>query len=152
MFSSDDKQWMHEAIKLAEQAMIVDEVPVGAVMVLDSEVIGMGRNQPIASCDPTAHAEIVALRQAGNALQNYRLINSTLYVTLEPCAMCVGAMVHARIKRLVFGAIDPKAGAVQSVLNLLDNNLFNHKIEYVGGVLAEECGKLLTRFFRAKRG
>jgi len=152
MFSSDDKQWMHEAIKLAEQAMIVDEVPVGAVMVLDNEVIGMGRNQPIASCDPTAHAEIVALRQAGNALQNYRLINSTLYVTLEPCAMCVGAMVHARIKRLVFGAIDPKAGAVQSVLNLLDNNLFNHKIEYVGGVLAEECGKLLTRFFRAKRG
>jgi len=146
-----DQYWLKASINLAKQASSFDEVPVGAVVVLDNKIIGSGFNQPIRSNDPTAHAEIVALREAASALQNYRLIDTTLYVTLEPCAMCIGAMIHARIKRLVFGASDSKTGAVNSVLNLLDNNLFNHKIEYSGGILQDECGVLLTEFFKKRR-
>ena len=120
-------------------------------MVLNNEIIGEGFNCPIKNCDPTAHAEIIALRQASQKLNNYRLPELSLYVTLEPCAMCVGAMLHARIKRLVFGASDPKTGAVISVFKLLDEKKLNHKIQYQGGILAIECGKILSDFFKARR-
>ena len=143
--------WMQRALKLAKQAKQRNEVPVGAVLVLDGEVIGEGWNQSIAQKDPTAHAEIIALRAGAAKLNNYRLVNSVLYVTLEPCAMCVGAMIHARINRLVFGAYDAKAGAVASVFNLLDAKRLNHHFEYQGGVLAQECGELLTNFFAGRR-
>lgn len=142
-----DKAWMREAIKLAQKAAAQNEVPVGAIVVLDDEIIGAGWNQPITSKDPTAHAEIIALRQAARKLNNYRVLDTTLYVTLEPCLMCVGAMVHARIKRVVFGAYDPKIGAI----NMLDHAKLNHKIKYQGEVLATECGALLTEFFKQRR-
>ncbi len=150
--STDDELWMREALTLAEEAQASGEVPVGA-LVLDSEgiLLGRGQNRVIRDHDPTAHAEIVALRAAGDALGNYRLERSTLYVTLEPCAMCAGAMIHARIGRLVFGAVDPKAGAVGSVLTVLNHPRLNHQIELTGGVLAEECGDLLRRFFHLRR-
>ena len=146
-----DTHWMQEALKLAQHAESQHEVPVGAILVLDNEIIGTGWNQPIASIDPTAHAEIIALRNAAHKLDNYRLLNTTLYVTLEPCIMCLGAMLHARITRLVFGAYDPKAGAVQSVFNILDNHKLNHRISYQGGILGTECGVLLSTFFKDKR-
>ncbi|MCK4608043.1 MAG: tRNA adenosine(34) deaminase TadA [Gammaproteobacteria bacterium] len=146
-----DIHFMEQAIALATEAACKQEVPVGAVLVLDNIIIAKGYNQPIATPDPTAHAEIVALRAGAKYLNNYRLLNTTLYVTLEPCAMCVGAMLHARIKRLVFGAYDPKGGAIQSVIKLLDTKQFNHRIEYEGGILAPECGRLLSDFFKAKR-
>ena len=148
---SQDMRWMQEALKLAQHAASQHEVPVGAVLVLDNEIIGTGWNQPIASIDPTAHAEIIALRNAAHKLDNYRLINTTLYVTLEPCIMCLGAMLQARITRLVFGAYDPKAGAVKSVFNILDNQQLNHRITWQGGILATECGVLLRAFFKDKR-
>lgn len=147
---AQDTFWMQKAIELAKKAADHDEVPVGAVLVLDDEIIGEGWNQPISIQDPTAHAEIMALRKGATKLNNYRLLNSTLYVTLEPCVMCVGAMLHARIKRLVFGASDPKTGAVASVFQLLDQK-HNHQIQYEGGVLAKECGDLLKDFFKNKR-
>jgi len=139
LLSFDDELWMREALRLAEEAQASGEVPVGA-LVLDSEgiLLGRGQNRVIRDHDPTAHAEIVALRAAGDAIGNYRLERSTLYVTLEPCAMCAGAMIHARIGRLVFGAVDPKAGAVGSVLTVLNHPQLNHQIELTGGVLAEE--------------
>ena len=148
----DDELWMREALKLAEEAQASGEVPVGA-LVLDSDgmLLGRGQNRVIRDHDPTAHAEIVALRAAGDAIGNYRLERSTLYVTLEPCAMCAGAMIHARIGRLVFGAVDPKAGAVGSVLTVLNHPQLNHQIELTCGVLAEECGDLLRRFFQYRR-
>lgn len=148
----DDEPWMREALMLAEEAQASGEVPVGA-LVLDSEgnILGRGQNRVIRDHDPTAHAEIVALRAAGDAIENYRLERSTLYVTLEPCAMCAGAMIHARIGRLVFGAIDPKAGAAGSVLTVLNHPGLNHRIEMTGGVLAEECGNLLRSFFQMRR-
>lgn len=148
----DDERWMREAWMLAEEAQAAGEVPVGA-LVLSSEgiLLSRGQNRVIRDHDPTAHAEIVALRAAGNALGNYRLERSTLYVTLEPCAMCAGAMIHARIGRLVFGAFDPKAGAVGSVLTVLNHPQLNHQVELTGGVLAEECGDLLRRFFQLRR-
>ena len=150
--STDDELWMREALTLAEEAQASGEVPVGA-LVLDSDgmLLGRGQNRVIRDHDPTAHAEIVALRAAGDALGNYRLERSTLYVTLEPCAMCAGAMIHARIGRLVFGAVDPKAGAVGSVLTVLNHPQLNHQIELTCGVLAEECGDLLRRFFQYRR-
>jgi len=150
--SADDEFWMREALRLAEESQASGEVPVGA-LVLDSEgsILGRGQNRVIRDHDPTAHAEIVALRAAGDAIGNYRLERSTLYVTLEPCAMCAGAMIHARIERLVFGAVDPKAGAVGSVLTVLNHPQLNHQIESTGGVLAEECGNLLRRFFQLRR-
>lgn len=146
-----DQYWLTHALKLAEKAQHEGEVPIGAVLVLDNQVIGEGWNQSISSNDPCAHAEVVALRQAAKAINNYRLLNSTLYVTLEPCAMCVGASVHARIERLVFGAKDPKAGAVCSVLQLLDSPHFNHRIKWDSDVMAEPCGDLLRKFFQVRR-
>jgi tRNA(adenine34) deaminase len=142
---------MRRALELARHAQESGEVPVGAVVVLDGEVIGEGWNQPIVSNDPTAHAEIVALRAAAREVQNYRLPGSTLYVTLEPCAMCAGAIVHARVARVVYGAADPKAGVARSVFNLLDSDKLNHRAQVCGGVLDGECGELLKGFFQARR-
>ncbi len=151
MFSERDHHWMQHAIKLAETAAQKNEVPVGAVLIFEDKIIAEGLNSPIFNCDPTAHAEIIALRLAGKNIGNYRLMNTTLYVTLEPCVMCVGAMVHARIQRLVFGAYDPKAGAISSAFQLLETKKFNHHFEFQGGLLAQECGKLLQSFFQSKR-
>lgn len=142
---------MRRALELARHAETAGEVPVGAVVVLNGEMIGEGWNQPIVACDPSAHAEMVALRAAARQARNYRLTGATLYVTLEPCAMCAGAIVHARIARVVYGASDPRAGAAGSVFSLLDSDRLNHRAETVGGVLAEECGELLKRFFQARR-
>lgn len=150
-FGEQDAHWMRHALRLADLAAAHDEVPVGAVIVRNGEIIGEGWNQPICSHDPTAHAEVLALRRAAEFTQNYRLVNSTLYVTLEPCVMCVGAMIHARIGRLVFAAREPKAGAVVSQLQLLDMAHFNHRVGYSEGVLSEECGNFLSGFFRARR-
>tara|TARA_B100001093_G_scaffold140379_1_gene132907 strand:- start:301 stop:780 length:480 start_codon:yes stop_codon:yes gene_type:complete len=147
-----DEMFMREALILAERAMCLGEVPVGAVLTKNGEIIADGHNQPLGACDPTAHAELVALRKAGQLLNNYRLVDCELYVTIEPCVMCVGALLHARIKRLVFGAAEPRAGAVQSHLKLLEKSHFNHTIEWRGGVLAADCGALMQRFFREKRG
>jgi tRNA(adenine34) deaminase len=146
-----DHLFMREALALAAEAEICGEVPVGAVVVKDGEIIGCGFNAPIGSADPTAHAEVRALRAAAARLGNYRLTGCTLYVTLEPCAMCAGAILLARISRLVFGARDPKTGACGSVVDLFANERLNHHTDVVGGVLGEECGVVLTRFFAAKR-
>ena len=147
----NDEYWIRHALKLAERAQQEGEVPVGAVLVQNDEIIGAGWNRPIAAHDPTAHAEIMALRAGAEKLGNYRLNDTTLYVTLEPCVMCAGAMVHARIKRLVFGASDPKAGAIRSAFNILDSGRLNHRVEHMGGILSEECGAMLSRFFEARR-
>ena len=146
-----DLEYMQIALDLAKQAALMGEVPVGAIVVKDNVVIGRGSNAPIGMHDPTAHAEILAMRQAANYLGNYRLVDCTLYVTLEPCAMCSGAMQHARIAKLVFGASDPKTGACGSVINLMNEPKLNHHTEVVGGVLALECGGLLSDFFRQRR-
>lgn len=151
MSDHTDEYWMQKAIALASLAEQQGEVPVGAILVKDNQIISEGWNQSIQSHDPTAHAEIQVLRQAGQALQNYRLIDSTLYVTLEPCSMCVGAMVHARVSRLVYGAYDLKTGAAGSVIDLLQHSLHNHKIESLGGVLEVECRQQLQAFFKQKR-
>ena len=143
---------MQRALELARQAEAQGEVPVGAVLVGDGKIIGEGFNQPIGRHDPTAHAEIMALRAAGEALRNYRLTNSTLYVTLEPCPMCAGAIVHARVARVVYGASDPRTGAAGSVFDLLPSDQrFNHRTECEGGVLADEASELLRDFFRDRR-
>jgi len=142
---------MRLAMAQADQAEAIGEVPVGAVIVLEGEVIGTGYNRVIIDHDPTAHAEIVALRAAAHHAGNYRLPGATLYVTLEPCAMCAGALVHGRIRRIVFAATDPKAGAGGSVMQILDHPQLNHRCEIEGGVLAEEASEKLTRFFRARR-
>jgi len=142
---------MGRALELAEHAREEGEVPVGAVLVRDGEIIGEGWNRPIASHDASAHAEIQAIRSAGSALGNYRLGGSTLYVTLEPCAMCAGAMVHARVARLVYGAKDPKTGAAGSVFDLVRAPALNHQLEVDSGVMAEDCGALLRDFFRQRR-
>ena len=146
-----DRRWMAEALALARRAAAAGEVPVGAVLVRGDEVIGEGWNRPIGACDPTAHAEVVALRAAAVRTGNYRLIDSTLYVTLEPCPMCAGAIVHARVARVVFGAADPRAGSAGSVFDLLRTETLNHRAEVRGEMLAEECGELLRAFFRARR-
>lgn len=146
-----DAQWMREALALAQRAESEGEVPVGAVVVRDGAVIGRGWNRTIALSDPAAHAEILALREAGARAGNYRLPDCTLYVTLEPCAMCVGAMIHARIERLVYGAHDPKTGAAGGRFDLLNLPAHNHRLSCEGGVLADECGSLLQAFFRARR-
>jgi tRNA(adenine34) deaminase len=150
--SDPDEGWMRLAVELAHKARKAGEVPVGAVLVKDGEWLAEGWNCPIGSHDPTAHAEIVALRAAGAKVENYRLIDTTLYVTLEPCAMCMAALVHARVKRLVFGAEDPKSGAVCNALRLANAEFLNHRIDYRGGVLAGECSVLLKDFFKQKRG
>ncbi|MCK5190587.1 MAG: tRNA adenosine(34) deaminase TadA [Methylococcales bacterium] len=146
-----DEQWMRHAIRLAQRAEEHGEVPVGAVLIKNERCISEGWNAPIQRHDPTAHAEIIAIRQAGIVLENYRLIDSTLYVTLEPCVMCMGAISHARIKRLVFGAFDPKRGAVCNALSLSDASFLNHSVDWNGGVLGDECSALIVDFFRAKR-
>jgi tRNA(adenine34) deaminase len=146
-----DVDFMHRAIELAERAHEQDEVPVGALLVIGGIVVGEGWNRPIVTHDPTAHAEIVALRAAAAGRQNYRLATSTLYVTLEPCAMCVGAAINARVARIVFGAWDQKAGACGSVFDLPREPRLAHRVDVFGGVLAEECGALLRRFFEARR-
>jgi tRNA(adenine34) deaminase len=143
--------WMQRAIQLAHAAAERGEVPVGALLVADGILLAEGYNQSIFTHDPTAHAEIVALRKAGEILGNYRLINTTLYVTLEPCIMCLGAMIHARVEKLVFGAYDLRAGAVTSAFQIVDTGKLNHKLNYSGGHMAEECGKILSDFFRARR-
>lgn len=146
-----DLIYMREALLLAKKAALQNEVPVGAVLVHENKIIARGFNQPILRHDPTAHAEIIALRSAGEYLKNYRFLNTTLYVTLEPCAMCVGAILHARIQRLVFGANDPKTGAVVSIAKLLDLPNLNHRINYIGGVFAQESQDLLQSFFLTRR-
>jgi tRNA(adenine34) deaminase len=148
---SDDQRWMRRALELAAQAEEEGEVPVGAVLVRDGEVIAEGWNRPIAGHDPTAHAEIQALRAGAAAVGNYRLGGTTLYVTLEPCPMCAGAMVHARVKRLVFGAADPRTGSAGSVFDLVRSEHLNHRLEVMGGILGEECSGMLRSFFRARR-
>lgn len=147
-----DERFMRRALELARSAEVEGEVPVGALVVVDGVIVGEGWNRPIGSRDPTAHAEIVALRAAGRQLDNYRLPGSTLYVTLEPCPMCASAIVHARVARVVYGARDPRAGAAGSVFDLLPSDArFNHRTACEGGLLAEESGELLRSFFRARR-
>lgn len=146
-----DARWMRHALGLAQRAAEQGEVPVGAVLVRDDRLVAEGWNRPIALHDPSAHAEMLVLRAAGVAEQNYRLPGTTLYVTLEPCVMCSGAILHARLARVVFGAWDPKAGAVSSIYDVLSVPRLNHRLDWTGGVLAEECGALLTQFFRARR-
>lgn len=146
-----DRRFMARALELAREAQSAGEVPVGALIVQDGVVIGEGWNRPISTHDPSAHAEMIAMRAAAAALANYRLLDTTLYVTLEPCAMCAGAMVHARVKRLVYAAADPRAGAAGSVFNIVQHTALNHRVEVEGGILAEECGALLRAFFSARR-
>lgn len=149
---NNHEKWMARAIELAAKAEAEGEVPVGAVVVLNDEVIGEGWNRPITHSDPTAHAEIVAIRQAGERCGNYRLPDALLYVTLEPCVMCAGAMIHARIERVHFGAYDPKSGAAGSVFNILPSEQpFNHRVEVEGGVLQPQCAEQLKAFFRKRR-
>ena len=148
---ASDHAWMRLALVEAEKAAALGEVPVGAVLVDGNGLLAAAGNSPIRQCDPTAHAEILALRAAAGLRANYRLPDTTLYVTLEPCPMCMGALVQARVRRLVYGASDPKGGAAHSLYNLGDDPRLNHRLEVVGGLLAEECGRLLKDFFRAKR-
>lgn len=146
-----DTTFMRHALLLAHRAQEQGEVPVGALVVQDGRILGEGWNQPIGLHDPSAHAEMLAMRAAAQALGNYRLTGCTLYVTLEPCVMCAGAIIHARIGRLVFGASDPKAGAVSSLYDVIAQPRLNHRLDFTGGVLEDECGKLLRDFFRARR-
>jgi tRNA(adenine34) deaminase len=149
--TEQDEAWMRYALRLAQRAELLGEVPVGAVLVKDNQCLAEGWNASIASQDVTAHAEINALREAGKVLANYRLMDTTLYVTLEPCVMCIGAIVHARIKRLVFGAYDPKRGAVCNALSLADADFLNHSVSWQGGVLEVDCSELLKDFFKSRR-
>ena len=146
-----DEHWMQQALIAARQAHQADEVPVGAALVINDELVSRASNSPISHSDPTAHAEVLALRQAAQVMQNYRLPGSILYVTLEPCMMCAGAMLHARVERLVFGAYDEKTGAAGSCFNWLQDKKHLHKINVTGGVLEQECAELLKDFFKAKR-
>ncbi len=150
--AENDLTWMAQAMDQARLGAMHGEVPVGAVVVAQGRVLATAHNQPITRCDPSAHAEILALRQAAALLGNYRLLGATLYVTLEPCLMCAGAILQARLARLVYGAADPKAGAVHSLYACLDDRRLNHRLEVQGGVLAEESGQLLRGFFAARRG
>lgn len=146
-----DELYMEEALRESARAQAAGEVPVGAVVVCDGRVVGRGWNRNISDSDPTAHAEIIALREAGRAVGNHRLLDCEMFVTIEPCAMCAGALVHARLKRLVYGADDPKAGAVHSVISVLNHPQFNHRMEVTGGVLAARCQEMLQSFFRTRR-
>jgi tRNA(adenine34) deaminase len=151
MTTTEDEIWMQEALRCAQRALAAGEVPVGAVVVHKGNVVGRGFNHNIADHDPTAHAEVLALREAGAAIGNHRLGNCELFATIEPCAMCAGALVHARIRRLVYGADDPKAGAVHSAIHLLNHPSMNHRIEVTNGVLAGRCAEMLQEFFRSRR-
>lgn len=150
-YNERDVFWMQHALALADKAEALGEVPVGACVVVDDKVIGEGWNTPILDHDPSAHAELRAIREAANFLKNYRVIDATLYVTLEPCSMCAGMLVHARVKRVVFGAWDAKTGAAGSVMNLLQHPALNHQTEIVSGVLADECAEKLSNFFKKRR-
>lgn len=152
MSSADDETFMRRALQLARDGAALGEVPVGAVVVKDGVIIGEGFNQPISSHDPTAHAEVVALRDAAQRLGNYRLVDCDIYVTLEPCLMCCGALVHARVREVIYGAEEPKAGSVRSRLNALEMPHLNYRVAARGGVLAAECSQVLSEFFRARRG
>ncbi|WP_372999778.1 tRNA adenosine(34) deaminase TadA [Marinobacter sp.] len=149
--TTEDERWMNRALQLAGEAAAKGEVPVGAVVVLDGKEIGAGFNAPISGCDPTAHAEVRALRDAGARLGNYRLPGATLYVTLEPCTMCVGAIVHGRISRLVYGASEPKAGAIESARRTLEEPHLNWDVTAVGGVLSDQCSQVISEFFSRRR-
>lgn len=149
---SRDQHFMHEALALAAEGARLGEVPVGAVLVVGGEIVGRGYNCPITTHDPSAHAEMVAIRAAAEASRNYRLPGSTLYVTLEPCSMCAGLIVHSRVSRVVYGAVEPKAGIVQSQGQFFTQPFLNHRVLYEGGVLAEACGAILSEFFKARRG
>ncbi len=146
-----DQFWMQRALELAQLAQEQGEIPIGAVVVKDDEIIGEGYNRSIALNDPTAHAEIQALRQAAQRLSNYRLVDTSLYVTIEPCVMCAGALIHARVKEVIYGATEPKTGAAGSQFNLLQDPAHNHQLVVRGGVLAEQCGELLSSFFQVRR-
>ncbi|MDR3746854.1 MAG: tRNA adenosine(34) deaminase TadA [Acidobacteriota bacterium] len=146
-----DELWMEEALREAQYALALGEVPVGAIVVRDGQIVGRGWNRPVLGNDPTAHAEMLAIREAGQDIGNYRLLDCDLYVTVEPCAMCAGAITHARIRRLIYGAEDAKAGAVHSMLQVLNHPKLNHKVEVSSGVLAARCMDLLQTFFREKR-
>ncbi|WP_440812680.1 tRNA adenosine(34) deaminase TadA [Pseudomonas syringae] len=148
---SHDQHFMREALALAAQGALLGEVPVGAVVVQNGEIIGRGYNCPISASDPSAHAEMVAIRDAAKALDNYRLPGSTLYVTLEPCSMCAGLIVHSRVARVVYGALEPKAGIVQSQGQFFSQGFLNHRVLFEGGVLGEACGAMLSEFFRMRR-
>ncbi|MEJ5862434.1 tRNA adenosine(34) deaminase TadA [Pseudomonas farsensis] len=148
---SRDQEFMHMALQLAAQGAALGEVPVGAVLVQHGQVLGQGFNRPILDSDPSAHAEMVAIRAAAQAASNYRLPGSTLYVTLEPCSMCAGLIVHSRVARVVFGALEPKAGVVQSQGQFFGQGFLNHRVVVEGGVLAQECGAILSEFFKARR-
>ncbi|MDA0680569.1 MAG: tRNA adenosine(34) deaminase TadA [Proteobacteria bacterium] len=150
-WSEDDERFMRAALAEAKVAALANEVPVGAVVVKGGEIIGRGLNQPVQTSDPTAHAEIVAIRAAAASAKNYRLNDTTVYVTLEPCAMCMGAILNARVSRVVFGAYDPKAGAAGSVIDLSANRKLNHRVEVNGGLLEDMCGGLLQKFFGSRR-
>lgn len=146
-----DAAFMRQAMLLAEKAQAIGEVPVGAIIVVDSIIVGQGYNQSIALHDPSAHAEMLALREAARNLENYRVLDATLYVTLEPCPMCAGAMVHGRVKKIVFGAYDQKTGAAGTTMNLVQHASLNHKMEVTGGCLQEECGAQISAFFKQRR-
>jgi tRNA(adenine34) deaminase len=148
---STDVSYMQRALELARRAEAEGEVPVGALVVVDGEIVGEGSNAPIGRCDPTAHAEMIALREASERTQRYRLGGATLYVTLEPCPMCMAAIVHARVARVVFGAWDPRQGAAGSAFDLANSRALNHRVDTFGGVLSDECGTLLKEFFRRRR-
>ncbi|MEG5266982.1 tRNA adenosine(34) deaminase TadA [Pseudomonas sp. JDS28PS106] len=148
---SRDQDFMREALELARQGALLGEVPVGAVLVQDGEIVGRGFNCPISTSDPSAHAEMVAIRDAAKAVDNYRLPGSTLYVTLEPCSMCAGLIVHSRVGRVVYGALEPKAGIVQSQGQFFAQGFLNHRVLFEGGVLGEECGAVLSEFFKQRR-
>jgi len=151
MLLKDDEYWMEMALSLAARAGDIDEVPVGAIIVRNNEIIGEGFNQTLNLNDPTAHAEMMALRDAAQRVKNYRLVDASLYVTIEPCTMCAGALIHARIKRLVYGAKELRAGAIESSIRVLDNPSLNHKLEVRSGVCEDAAGKLMSTFFQSKR-
>tara|TARA_B110000444_G_C18778980_1_gene566437 strand:+ start:676 stop:1134 length:459 start_codon:yes stop_codon:yes gene_type:complete len=151
MLEVNDEGWMRQALQLADEAAQLGEVPIGAIVVFNNKIVGSGFNKSITTSDPSAHAEIIALREAGKSKNNYRFAGSTVYVTLEPCTMCIGALIHARVKTLVFGTREPKAGAVCSQISLLSKGFYNHQIEWREGVLAEQCAKQLSEFFKDRR-
>ena len=151
MTTEDDIYWMQQALTIAQKARELDEIPVGAILVKDNQVVASGYNRSITDHNPAAHAEIMCLQQAGEALQNYRMLDATMYVTLEPCPMCATALVHARIKRVVFGAFDLKTGACGSAMNLLEHESMNHQVDVTAGVLEDECRKDLQLFFKELR-
>jgi tRNA(adenine34) deaminase len=146
-----DLFWMQRALELAQQAQALGEVPIGAVLVKDDQIIGEGYNAPIGHHDPTAHAEIMAVRDAAQRIGNYRLLNTTLYVTIEPCVMCAGALVHARVREVVYGATEPRTGAMGSVFDILQSGKLNHRVQIRGGVMAEECAAIMQQFFKQRR-